>query len=236
MAGRSLTPFYWALALVAVGGGIFVARSAANRQPQLTSDTVAPPVTGPRGVVMGPDSAKVEIMEFSDFECPWCGRFAVLQMPDVKARLLTTGRVRWRFVNFPLSGHTKSPYAHLAASCANEQGRFWEMHDLIYQNQEDWVNSTSSERMIDGYSERVGLDPARYASCIKERRTWGQVAADKALGESLHFNGSPTFFVNGRMLPDTLHVTVDVLKRIVDSLAPATAAPATGAARPPARP
>ena len=226
-AGRSLTPFYAGLALVAVAGGLVIARASGQRLPPLTTDTVAPLASGPRGVVLGPDSAKVEVMEFSDFECPWCARFAVLSMPDVRQRLLPTGHVRWRFVNFPLQGHTKSPYAHLAAACAQEQGRFWEMHDLIYQNQEEWVSSGRFERLIDGYADRVGLDRTRYQSCVQERRTWGQVLADTALGASIGLNGTPTFFVNGRRMRDT--PTVDQLVRIVDSIT--TARGATGAAR-----
>jgi protein-disulfide isomerase len=231
-AGGSLRKFYGALALVAVAGALVIMRSAGRRTPPLTTDTVAPLASGPRGVVLGPDSAKVEIMEFSDFECPWCGRFAVLQMPDVRQRLIPTGRVRWRFVNFMIQGHTKSPYAHLAAACANEQGKFWEMADLIYQNQEDWVGSNGFQSMIDGYADRAGLDRSRYRSCIKERRAWGQVLADKRLGDSLGLDGTPTFFVNGRMLPTTLNVTVDLLLHMVDSIAPArpVAAP-RGAAR-----
>ncbi len=232
MASGPMKRFYGALALVAVAGGLLIMRSAGNRTPPLTTDTVAPLATGPRGVVLGSDSAKVEIMEFSDFECPWCGRFAVLQMPDVRQRLLPTGRVRWRFVNFMIQGHTKSPYAHLAAACANEQGKFWEMADLLYQNQEDWVGSNSFQSMIDGYAERAGADKARYRSCIGERRAWGQVLADKRFGDSLGLDGTPTFFVNGRMLPATLNVTVDYLLRMVDSIAPARpAAQARGAGR-----
>ena len=228
-AGRSLTPFYAGLALVAVAGGVLIVRSSGQKGPPLTIDTVAPLATGPRGVVLGPDSAKVEIMEFSDFECPYCARFAVLQMPDVRQRLLSTGRVRWRFVNFPLQMHTKSPYAHLAAACASEQGRFWEMEDLIYQNQDEWSSSGSFQRPIDGYAERAGLDQARYRSCIDERRAWGQVLADKKFGDSLGIQATPTFFVNGRELPDRPAVTVDRLLHMVDSIAPARTAPAGGA-------
>src|SRR5260221_581027 len=230
MASGSMKRFYGALALVAVVGGLVILRAASVKSPPLTTDTVAPLASGPRGVVRGPDSARVEIMEFSDFECPYCGRFAVLSMPDVEQRILSTGRARWRFVHFPLQGHTKSPYAHLAAACANEQGKFWPMHDLIYQNQEDWSVSTSYQQLIDGLAERAGLDKSRYASCISERRAWGQVLADKRLGDSLGLNGTPTFFVNGRELRDV--PTVDQLVRIVDSLAPARPAPAArGAAR-----
>lgn len=228
-AGRSLRTFYGGLSLVAIVGALVIMRSG-RRTPPLTTDTVAPLATGPRGVVLGSDSATVEIMEFSDFECPYCGRFAVLSMPDVQQRLLSTGRARWRFVNFPLQGHTKSPYAHLAAACANEQGRFWQMHDLIYQNQEEWSGSSRFQQLIDGYAERSGVDKSRYSSCIGERRAWGQVLADKALGDSAGVNSTPTFFINGRMLKDVPNV--DGLVRIVDSIAPARPAAAPrGAAK-----
>lgn len=232
-AGRSLRTFYGGLALVAIVGALVIMRSAGRRTPPLTTDTVAPLATGPRGVVLGSDSAKVEIMEFSDFECPYCGRFAVLSMPDVQQRLLPTGRVRWRFVNFPLQGHTKSPYAHLAAACANEQGKFWQMHDLIYQNQEDWSGSSNFQQLIDGYAERSGVDKSRYGSCISERRAWGQVLADKALGDSAGVTATPTFFMNGRMLRDVPNV--DQFIRMVDSIAPVRPAAATRGARGPAR-
>jgi protein-disulfide isomerase len=231
-AGRSLRTFYAGLALVAVVGALVIMRSAGQRTVTL-NETSAPVASGPRGIVLGSDSAKVEIMEFSDFECPWCGRFAVLQMPDIRQRLTTTGRVRWRFLHFPLFQiHKKSPYAHLAAACANEQGKFWEMQDIIYQNQEDWVNSDGFQRMIDGYAERVGVDKARYNSCISERRAWGQVLADKKLGDSLGLDGTPTFFVNGHLVTTT-NVTTDLFVRMVDSIAPARPAASSRSARAP---
>jgi len=217
-AGKPLTRFYLALAVIAVVGGALIARSAMKRQPPLTADTVAPLATGPRGVVLGSDSAPVELMEFSDFECPWCARYDVLQMPDIRQRIVSTGRLRIRFVHFPLSIHQKSPYAHLAAACANEQGRFWDMADTIFGNQDEWVESTNPAGVLEGYARRVGLDMDRYRSCVQERRTWGRVMADKQLGDSLGVSGTPTFYVNGRLWPDV--PSADQVLHIVDSIAP----------------
>jgi len=222
-AGKSLTRFYVVLAAIAVAGGVLIARSAmTKRLPPLTADTVAPLASGPRGVVLGSDSAPVELMEFSDFECPWCARYDVLQMPDIKQRIVSTGRLRIRFVHFPLSIHQKSPYAHLAAACANEQGRFWEMADMIFGNQDEWVESSNPTGVLEGYASRVGLDMGRYRSCVSERREWGRVQADKKLGDSLGVSGTPTFYVNGHLWPDI--PSADQVLRIVDSIAPAPGA------------
>jgi len=170
-------------------------------------------------VVVGSDSAPVEIMEFSDFECPYCGRFATLSMPDIRARLIEAGRVRWRFVHYPLQGHQKSPTAHLAAACANEQGRFWPLHDLIYQYQGEWTESRDLVGSLADLATRAGLDRARYDACVEERSAWGRVLADKALGDSLGINGTPTFYVNGRVW-ESRSYAADAIRALVDSIAP----------------
>jgi protein-disulfide isomerase len=216
-AGKSMKPFYAGLGVVAVVGIALIARAAMQKSaPPLTTDTVAPLASGPRGVVIGSDSARVEIMEFSDFECPYCGRFAVLQMPDVRTRLIQPGLVRWRFVHFPLQGHTKSPTAHLAAACANEQGLFWQMHDLIYEHQGEWTEDRDLVGALTNLAVQAGVDRGRFDQCMTQRSAWGRVLADKALGDSLGINGTPTFFVNGRQIPDV--PSFDRLRAIVDSI------------------
>jgi protein-disulfide isomerase len=224
MAAGSLKPFYLVLGAIAVGGAALIGRAMrSSASAPLPLQTAGVSTAGPRGVVIGSESAPVELMEFSDFECPWCARYAVLQVPDIKARLVEGGRLRVRFMHYPLDNHTKSPQAHLAAACAHEQGRFWEMHDLLFENQDDWLRAGSPERLLAGYAERLRLDMTRYRSCVAERRPWNQVLADKAVGDSLRVGGTPTFYLNGRLLDET--PTADVLLRLVDSIAPLPAAP-----------
>lgn len=218
-AEKSLKPFYVMFAVILVAGGAFMVRTATSRPEPLSIDAVLPLALGPRGITIGPDSAPVEILEFADFECPYCADFASVQMPDIRQRLLSGGKVRWRFLHFPLNGHAQSPFAHLAAACANEQGRFWEMHDAIYQNQQTWVASRNPLSAMESYAERVGLDRGRYASCISERRAWSQVLSDKSLGDSLHVGGTPTFFINGQQWTGRTNPTADQLITITDSLA-----------------
>lgn len=226
MAAGKMTPFYIALGAAAVLGGILIARQAGGRSaPQLRLDAAIPVTPGPRGVVLGSDSAPVEMVEFADFECPACGRYFLLNMSDIKQRLVATGRLRLRFIHFPLPIHPRAPLAHLAAACANEQGpqRFWSMHDLLYESQEEWTHGRNPERIFATLAERAQLDMSRYDSCISEQRAWGQVLNDKALGDSLGVGGTPTFLINGREFNEALNY--DRVRQIVDSIAP-PAAPA----------
>ena len=233
-AAGSLKPFYIALGAIAVVGGALIARQAmgrgGDRLPSLSAAALPPLPVGPRGVVLGSDSAPVHITEFADFECPWCARFAVLTFPDIRRDLIETGKVQWRFVHFPLDGHQYSPYAHLAAACANDQGKFWPMFDAIYNSQGDWVGASHPDRALRDVAQRVGLDMPRYDDCVKNQTAWPQVLADKAYGDSVGLSGTPTFLIDGHKVEAT--PTADQLTTIVDSLirvhAAAPAHPAAG--------
>ncbi len=225
-AGRSLRGFYLLLAAIAVVGAVLMA--AFGRQtpvPQLASvDCQNPPpgAPAPKGVALGPDSAKVEITEFSDFECPWCARFAILTEPDIRQRLLPTGLVKWRYLDFPLTElHANTGVAHLAASCALEQGKFWQMHDALYLGQNEWAAEKNPMRRFLEYANRIGLNADSFRACVESQRPWPQIQANKCAGVRLGVEGTPTFFVNGRKLPEI--PVYDDLKRIVDSVTAATA-------------
>ncbi len=229
-ARRSMTPFYAGLGAIAVVGAVLIGMRMRNTGAPLTlGPPVGPIAPGPRGVVYGSDSASVEITEFADFECGFCASFATVQMPDVKSRLIATGRVRWRFVHFPLPMHRNAPEAHLAAACAGRQNRFWEMHDVIYQNQDEWVRSRRPAAALEGYAQRLGLDGARYRQCVSQREAWPEVLADRALGDSLRVGGTPTFYINGREW-ETRDYSADRIRAVVDSIAPP--APARAGATP----
>ena len=226
-AGRSLKPFYLVLGAIAVVGALLIAvfgRQSAPPSLEASSDCAAPApgAPEPRGVTLGPDSAKVEITEFSDFECPWCARFAILTMPDIRQRLIPTGLVKWRYMNFPLEIHANSPYAHLAAACALEQGKFWDMHDALYMGQSEWAAEKNPMRRFFEYANRLGLNTDSLRACMTARRPWPEIEAEKCDGIRRGVNGTPTFFVNGRLLREM--PVYDDLKRIVDSITAATAA------------
>jgi protein-disulfide isomerase len=222
--------FYAALALLAAGGlGTlgYVATRGDNRQV-VALDPNLPPVQS-EGYVIGSPSAPVEVIEFADFECPACAQFATLHEPDVRNRLVQTGQIRLRYLDLPLVeiGHRNSPTASLAAACANEQGKFWEMHDAIFANQDRWATqATSNPRgVIDRLAQQVGLDLARYRQCMDSQKYLANIQAHRRAAERYRVSSTPSFVIGGKVYAGSL--PYDEFKRRVEE---ARAAAAPGAA------
>jgi protein-disulfide isomerase len=138
----------------------------------------------------GPADAPVTLLEYADFECPFCGQaFQELE----RLEHLAADRVRFVFRHFPLSQmHPHAPLAAEAAEAAGAQGRFWEMHHKLFMNQQ---NLTPSALLT--YAEDLGLDASRFARDLSERRFLPKVRRDFMEGVRSGVNGTPTFFING---------------------------------------
>jgi protein-disulfide isomerase len=234
--------FYIALAVLAVAGlatlGYVASRGSERRV--VTLDPNLPPVQS-EGYVIGNASAPVEVLEFADFECPACAQFATLHEPDVRTRLVNTGQIRLRFLDFPLVeiGHRNSPTASLAAACANEQGKFWEMHDAIFATQDKWATQvTSNPRgVIDPLASQVGLDVARYNECMNSQRYVAHIQAHRQAAQRYRVQSTPSFVIGGRVIAGSL--SYDEFKRRVDearAAAPASATPGAAAPQTPSPP
>ena len=169
-----------------------------------------------QGHVIGSDSALVEVVEFADFECPACGNFATLTEPDVRARLVNTGQVRFRFVDFPLEGHNNTRAAHMAAWCAGDQGKFWEMHDMIFATQDRWSTYATNRPLpvLESLAQQIGLNVPQYRSCIESRKFLGQIQSNVDEGLRRGVNSTPTFFIGNRKI--ATNVSYDEFKRYVD--------------------
>ncbi len=226
-AGRSLKTFYIVLGLIAVVGIALIVRAASSRPsaPLVMADCGGPPLGGvaPQGVTLGPDSAPVKITEYADFECPACARLAILTMPDVEQRLIPTGKLQWTWMDFPLPQHANSPLAHVAAECAADQGKFWQMEYALYYHQDDWFADANPEGKFLDYARQAGLNTDSLRVCMDQRRPWPRIEANKCSGEKLGINETPTLVVNGRAFPGA--PAFDDLQRLVDSVS-AHAAPA----------
>jgi protein-disulfide isomerase len=193
--------FYIALTGLLIGGIAFLSYVTTRPPAQsvLAIDTSVALVPN-QGHVIGSDSAPVEVVEFADFECPGCGSFATLAEPDVRSRLVNTGVIRFRFMDFPLSMHRNTRSAHLAAWCAGEQGKFWEMHDIIFQNQDRWNGEATSrpDQVLTELARQVGVTPAQYQSCVSSRKYAGQIQANFDEAVRRQIQSTPTFIIGNK--------------------------------------
>lgn len=211
--------FYVLLVGLAVLGGVALFLAGRDRTVPGTIEGPMPAVPGDgfAGYTMGSDSAPVEVVEYSDFECPFCARFANLQMPAVRRQLIDAGLVRWRFREFPLPSHPYARYAAHAAHCAAEQGRFWEMHDALFADHSWAQTGKNPRRLFDRMANGIGIDMGAYETCMQENRYAARIEASRLEGEARGVGGTPTFFVNGRQY--TANPTSDAFKALADSLA-----------------
>ena len=193
-------------------------------RPRVTSIpanvTIQPSDTaGFRGYVKGSESAPVEITEYADYQCPFCQTFATLQMPTIEERLIRTGRLRWRYRDFPLQQHEFARLAAHSAACADEQGKYWEQHDRIYEGQGEWSTGDADDRFRD-YARTIGLDLARYDQCMRSGKYAGRIQASVEEGAKAGVSSTPTLLVGGRLYQG--RIDSDAIRRLVDSLAPST--------------
>jgi protein-disulfide isomerase len=213
--------FYAAFGAVAVIG--LGALAYLTTRPQTVSIpanvTVQPSDTsGFRGYLKGSPDAPVEITEFADYQCPFCQTFATLQMPTIEERLINTGRLRWRYRDFPLQQHSFSRLAAHSAACADEQGKYWEQHNRIYEGQAEWAATRDAGPVFRRYAQAGGLDLGRYDGCMKAGTYAGRIQASLDEGIQAGVNSTPTLLVGNRLYRGRFDS--DAITKLVDSLAP----------------
>ena len=199
----------WALAglLVGVAAGIVIGRSGQDPRPVLynapsqggTSSAPAASTTAPIKVstagspAFGPRTAKVTVVEFVDFQCPFCGRYARDTFPRLKRDY--GDRVRYVSRQFPLSIHPHARGAAIAAECADDQGGYWRYHRILFANQ-----SSLGRRGLVAHAGTAGLDLARFRACLSSAAPRRRLSRDEADGRRYGVSATPTFFINGSVL------------------------------------
>jgi protein-disulfide isomerase len=231
-AKKSVLPFV-------IIGGVLVAVIAAvvlmSQRAATDADATAQQNTnagatpaGPRQVAAGaPDPyqrggarAPVTLEEFSDFQCPACGGLE----PGLRKVVNDYGeRVRLTFRNYPLPMHRYAFFAARAAEAAGQQGKFWEMHDALYDNQKEWSDSMEPRVQFDSYATRLGLDVQRFKADMERQDLTERIKADMQRGNSLNVRGTPTVYLNGRELMPGKLVTEEDLRREIDAALGSTA-------------
>lgn len=164
-----------------------------------TSATPTPTVSLPQGALMlGKIDARVTITTYTDFECEYCAGFVKDTLPKLQQNYVDTGKAVIVFKNYPLVAHKTAPYAHNAAMCAAEQGKFWEFHSQLFSNRKDWIGKSEPDANVyfSQYAQALKLDPMDFASCLTNHTYQEQIDADKAEGKAKGISGTPSFFVN----------------------------------------
>jgi protein-disulfide isomerase len=185
------------VALATIGSGAMLYRA---KRPQVVSipenqmlqkgDTVSAHVRG------NPD-APVTLEEYGDFQCPPCGMFAAFLQQLEKEY---DSRLRVVFRNFPLLMHEHAREAALAAEAAGVQGHFWEMHDVLYREQEAWSKAPNVRELFESYAGTIGLDLDKIRKDMDSEEVKARVDADRQRGESLGIQITPTLFINNQPL------------------------------------
>jgi protein-disulfide isomerase len=177
-----------------------LSRRETNATASGSSESAAATVAGAGGGrIRGVADAPVTLTEYADYQCPTCA----IYHPIIAELLLRYhGKLKVEFHHFPLiSIHPNAMPAALAAESAADQGKFWEMNDLLFQHQNDWSKSPNAETLFLEYALRLGLDSNRFLQSMKSPATQERVLADVRRGNDI-VKGTPTFVINGRVLPD----------------------------------
>lgn len=145
----------------------------------------------------GNDQAKVVIIEFSDFQCPYCARATA----TVKQIEKTYGdKIKFVYRDFPLSFHKNALKAAQAAECADDQGKFWEYHDLLFEKQAEWRESEEVNKIFKKYGKDLNLNSKEFDKCLDSEKYKDEVLKDQKDGQAAGVEGTPAFFVNGRLI------------------------------------
>ena len=156
---------------------------------------------------LGPDTAVVTLVEFSDYECPFCIRHFQLTFPQVEARYIREGKIRYVFRDFPIDdNHPQAVRAHEAARCADEQHKFWTLHRQLFS-----PPGTHGTAALDKRAKDAGLDLPAFQACVASGRTTADVRASIALAEHLGAEGTPAFFIGLRDFATNRVRVVDTL-------------------------
>ena len=165
----------------------------------------------------GSPKAPVTVYEMSDFQCPYCRRFAQETFPGLVRSYITTGKVRWVFINFPLTDvHPHAAAAAQLALCAAQQKGFWRMHDLLFQYQETWAPLKEAGPFFLSLADSAGLSKQAVLTCLEAPEILQAVQADAEGAARSGAASTPTFYIEGGLLEGA--VPLSVFRKVLDSV------------------
>lgn len=162
----------------------------------------------------GGGGARVFIVEFGDFGCSYCARFAAETWPKIDSAYIARGTVRWKMVPYVTGMFRNSREVAEAAECAAEQGAFWEMHDLLYARRKEWMAAANIRELVGRYAAELKLNAAAFARCGLNPAIGARIRRNDGIAAALQIRGTPTFFVNGRIVPGA--IPFDLFRQVIE--------------------
>jgi protein-disulfide isomerase len=209
--------------LLLVGGVYLFSRNSTSETGPKVAANLLEPAGGQKtgGIVDGKYTkpsvkATVSLAEFGDYQCPACSAYSTLV-----TQILTefAGKINYGFKNFPLSQHANAPISSYAAEAAGLQGKFWEMHEILYKNQDSWAASTDARSIFIGYAKDLGLNSDQFGKDMDSAKIKEFVQTDLVDGRTVGINSTPTFFINGVKIdsPQSLDAFKQVIQSAIDN-------------------
>ena len=148
--------------------------------------------------VKGDPNAPVTIIEFSDFQCPFCSRFCQQTLSQIETVYIDTGKVKFVYRDLPLDSlHPNARPAHIAAECADEQGKFWDYHDVLFEKQSEWSRLAAADLQstLTQYASDLGLQSSIFENCLKSEKIADEVNKDALDAAKIGATGTPAFYI-----------------------------------------
>jgi protein-disulfide isomerase len=204
--------------IAAAGGAWLLSRTVFAPTLPVTAVQGTRDTTGFQGYVMGSADAPVEVVEYGDYQCPACANWDQVQFPTITRQLISTGKLRFRYRDFPLSMHSHSRLAAHAAACADDQGKYWPMHEALFRSQTSWA--FDSERGAYGQFgdmiAQLGGDRGAWESCMEAGTHAARIEASYEDGVSLGIGTTPTMLLDNKLYPGGW--SSDSLAKIVNAM------------------
>lgn len=199
--------------LFVILGAIFFSGQGAKEstEPQPSVDSLV--LANKDAHSMGAENPKVEIVEFSDFECPGCASAA-----SGVGKVVTefSSQVRFTYRHFPLPFHKNAKLAAKASESAGEQNKFWEMHIILFEKQKDWADKDNAKDIFISYAKDLGLDENKFKSDIESNKYDERIEKDISDGIAAGVDSTPTFYINGKKYAQVF--TYESLKQVIEPL------------------
>jgi protein-disulfide isomerase len=165
----------------------------------------------------GSATAPVTVYEMSDFQCPYCRRFAIETFPALDSLYVAAGKVRWVFINFPLTSlHPNAVPAAGIALCAAKQGAFWPVHDLLYRHQATWAALNDPAEYLLSLADSAKISKSELLECVKSPTTNEEVRADAEGASRAGATSTPAFYIEGGLLVGAQ--PLDLFRQVLDSI------------------